>query len=119
MSVTVLFLVIFEAQSRVPEFQRIEKFLVYQCLLLVADLLFFLFRSVKPLSLGTGEENQSFIQRLRSLSCTEGLNAFISLVLYLTQVAWLIYGNYIYFNLPVDSLEEANEDYAAQLKANA
>lgn len=49
MSVTVLFLVIFEAQSRVPEFQQIEKFLVYQCLLLVADLLFFLFRSVKPL----------------------------------------------------------------------
>ena len=119
MSVTVLFLVIFEAQSRVPEFQQIEKFLVYQCLLLVADLLFFLFRSVKPLQIGAGEENQSFTQRLRALSCTEGLNAFISLVLYLTQVAWLIYGNYIYFNLPVDSLEEANEDYAAQLKANA
>lgn len=53
------------------------------------------------------------------MSCTEGLNALISLVLYLTQVAWLIYGNYIYFNLPVDSLEEANSDYAAQLKANA
>ncbi len=45
MSVTILFLVIFEAQSEIREFQEIERFLVYQCLLLVADLLFFLFRS--------------------------------------------------------------------------
>ena len=29
-------------------------------------------------------------------------NSLISLVLYLAQIAWLIYGNYIYFNLPVN-----------------
>ena len=45
MSVTILFLVIFEAESDLPEFQVIEKFLIYQCVLLVVDLLFFLFRS--------------------------------------------------------------------------
>ena len=50
MAVTVLFLVIFEASSAVPEFQAVEKFLVYQCLLLVADLLFFLFRSSKTIA---------------------------------------------------------------------
>ena len=45
MSVTVLFLVIFEAESDIAEFKIIEKFLIYQCILLVVDLLFFLFRS--------------------------------------------------------------------------
>ena len=47
MSVTVLFLVIFEAETDIPEFLTIEKFLIMQCILLVIDLLFFLFRSGK------------------------------------------------------------------------
>ena len=47
MSVTILFLVIFEAETNIPEFLIIEKFLIYQCILLVIDLLFFLFRSGK------------------------------------------------------------------------
>ena len=47
MSVTVLFLVIFEAETDLPEFIKIETFLIYQCILLVVDLLFFLFRSGK------------------------------------------------------------------------
>ena len=30
------------------------------------------------------------------------VNSFISLILYLVQISWLIYGNYLYFNLPLD-----------------
>ena len=33
------------------------------------------------------------------MSCIEFTNCSVSLLLYLAQVAWLIYGNYIYFNL--------------------
>ena len=29
-------------------------------------------------------------------------NSIISIILYFTQIAWLVYGNYIYFNLPLD-----------------
>lgn len=29
-------------------------------------------------------------------------NSLISLILYIAQIAWLVYGNYIYFNLPLD-----------------
>ena len=47
MSVTVLFLVVFEAESQLEEFKEIETFLIYQCVILVAELLFFLFRSGK------------------------------------------------------------------------
>ena len=50
MSVTVLFLVIFEAESALPEFETIEQFLIIQCVLLVLDLLFFLFRSHKSVA---------------------------------------------------------------------
>ena len=32
----------------------------------------------------------------------ELLNSFVSILLYLAQISWLIYGNYIYFNLPVN-----------------
>lgn len=48
MSVTVLFLVVFEAESNVAEFEVIETFLIYQCVLLVIELLFFLFRTSRP-----------------------------------------------------------------------
>ena len=48
MSVTVLFLVVFEAESDLPDFKTIETFLIYQCIILVVELLFFLFRSGKP-----------------------------------------------------------------------
>ena len=47
MSVTVLFLVVFEAESDLKEFKVIETYLIYQCVILVAELLFFLFRSGK------------------------------------------------------------------------
>ena len=33
---------------------------------------------------------------------TDVCNSIISLILYFTQIAWLVYGNYIYFNLPLD-----------------
>ena len=58
MSVTVLFLVIFEAESEVPEFQTIETFLIYQCVILVADLLFFLFRSGERLHFHSGAKEE-------------------------------------------------------------
>lgn len=99
MAVTVLFLVIFEAQTDVPEYKRIEKFLVYQCLFLVADLLFFLFRSSNRIEPDLNDGFEPISNRFRRMSCTEISNAFISLFLYLTQITWLIYGNYLYFNL--------------------
>ena len=47
MTVTVLVLIVFESQTTDPVFLQIENFLVYQCLILIADLLFFLFKSNK------------------------------------------------------------------------
>ena len=29
-------------------------------------------------------------------------NSIISIILYFAQIGWLVYGNYIYFNLPLD-----------------
>lgn len=99
MSVTVLFLVIFEADSDEPEFMKVEKFIVYQCLLLVADLLFFLFRSTKNIAPENGDGYESMTQRIRRMSCIEVGNCCVSLLLYTAQIIWLLYGNYIYFNL--------------------
>ena len=101
MSVTILFLVIFEAESQLPEFQEIERFLVYQCLLLVADLLFFLFRSTKQ-SAPQADAYETVSQRWGRMTKYELLNSFVSILLYLAQISWLVYGNYIYFNLPVN-----------------
>lgn len=114
MAVTVLFLVIFEANSDVPEFQKVEKFLVYQCLLLVADLLFFLFRSNKTL-VPDQDGYEPMTQRIRRMSCLEIGNCCVSLLLYMAQIAWLLFGNYIYFNLDTQNylnkmdVEEADE----------
>lgn len=32
----------------------------------------------------------------------ELFNSLVSILLYLTQISWLVYGNYLYFNLPVN-----------------
>jgi len=70
-------------------------------LLLVADLLFFLFRSSKQSTAPT-DGNETLRDRYRRMTRVELLNSFVSLLLYLAQISWLIYGNYIYFNMPVD-----------------
>ena len=41
-------------------------------------------------------------ERLGRLSRLELCNGAISLLLYLAQIGWLIYGNILYFNLPAD-----------------
>jgi hypothetical protein len=45
MCVTTLVLIVFEAQTSDPHLQKIETFLIYMCLILVVDLLYFLFKS--------------------------------------------------------------------------
>ena len=40
--------------------------------------------------------------RWNRMSRLDICNSLISLMLYLAQIGWLIYGNYIYFNLPVN-----------------
>ena len=102
MSVTVLFLVIFEAESDMPEFEQIETFLIYECVILIIDLLFFLFRSGKHHSTQVLDAYETMGDRWNRMSRLDICNSLISLVLYLAQISWLIYGNYIYFNLPVN-----------------
>ena len=101
MAVTVLFLVIFEAESTVESFEVIEQFLIFQCVLLVLDLLFFLFRSGKMTS-SPNDANETFSDRARRMSKMEIFSSVCSLLLYMAQIGWLVYGNYLYFNLPVD-----------------
>ena len=112
MSVTVLFLVVFEAETTIPEFMTIEKFLIYQCILLVVDLLFFLFRSGKSSQASIYDQYESMHDRYSRMSRMDVCNSVVSVVLYFTQIAWLVYGNYIYFNLPLDmpALYDYDED---------
>ena len=102
MSVTVLFLVIFEAETVIPEFITIEQFLIYQCILLVVDLLFFLFRSGKQSNAPLYDQFESMSDRWDRMGRLDICNSLISLFLYFAQIGWLLYGNYIYFNLPLD-----------------
>ena len=102
MSVTVLFLVIFEAESSISEFEQIETFLIYECVLLIIDLLFFLFRSGKHHQAQMFDAYETVVERYNRMSRLDICNSMISLLLYLAQIGWLVYGNYIYFNLPVD-----------------
>ena len=52
-------------------------------------------------------------QRIRRMSCIEFTNCSVSLLLYLAQVAWLIYGNYIYFNLDAKNYMSQADDSEA------
>ena len=99
MSVTILFLVVFEAESDEPEFKRIETWLIYQCVILVAELLFFLFRSGKPTSVSY-DAYESVSDRFERMSRLDIFNSLVSLAIYVIQITWLVYGNYIYFTLP-------------------
>ena len=100
MSVTVLFLVVFEAESTLPEFEKIETFLIYECVLLVIELLFFLFRTSRPAF--TTDPAESVSDRYNRMTRIDVCASLISLLLYVVQISWLIYGNFIYFNLPTD-----------------
>ena len=82
MSVTVLFLVVFEAETTIPEFLTIEKFLIYQCILLVVDLLFFLFRSGKSSQASIYDQYESMHDRYTRMSRMDVCNSVISVVLY-------------------------------------
>ena len=94
MSVTIIVLVVFESQTTDPHFQSIESFLIGMCLILVIDLLFFLFKS------GTnhGDTSDNFSSNRSSI--LEIVLNVISGLIYFTMIGWLIYGNYLYFNLP-------------------
>ena len=108
MSVTILVLVVFESQTTDPNFQKIESFLVYMCLILVIDLLFFLFKS------GTGHSDSSDNFNSHRSSIVEMILNIISGIIYFTMIGWLIYGNYLYFNLPPGNyLEEPTPEPAA------
>lgn len=102
MSVTVLFLVIFEAESDEAQFKQIENFLIYQCVLLIVDLLFFLFRSGKHSNTSIYDAYESVGDRWNRMSKLDACNSLVSFTLYITQIGLLIYGNYIYFNIPLD-----------------
>lgn len=43
-------------------------------------------------------------------------NSFVSILLYIVHIGWLVYGNYLYFNLPVEvtSSEFRNSETAAE-----
>ena len=41
-------------------------------------------------------------ERFGRMSRLDICNSFVSLLLYLAQISWLVYGNYLYFNLPLD-----------------
>lgn len=100
MSVTILFLVVFEAESTVAEFELIETFLIYQCVLLVIELLFFLFRTSRPPF--PSDSSEALSDRYHRMTRFDLSISLISLLLYILQICWLVYGNYIYFNMPAD-----------------
>ena len=54
------------------------------------------------------------VDRYNRMSRLDICNSLISLLLYLTQIGWLIYGNYIYFNLPVNVPGLYEENYAKE-----
>ena len=94
MSVTVIVLVVFESQTTDPHFKAIESFLVGMCLILVVDLLFFLFKS------GTNHSDSSDNFSSNRSSILEVVLNIISGIIYFTMIGWLIYGNCLYFSLP-------------------
>ena len=105
MSVTVLVLVVFESQTADPLFQKIESFLVYMCLILVVDLLFFLFKS------GTnnhGDQSDNFASNSHRGSIMEVVLNVISGIIYIAMIGWLFYGNYLYFCLPPGNYLESS-----------
>ena len=93
MSVTVLVLVVFESQTTDPLFQKIETFLVYMCLLLVVDLLFFLFKSGHNPS----DSSDNFASNSTRSSIVEVVLNVISALIYFSMIGLLFYGNYLYF----------------------
>ena len=96
MSVTVLVLVVFESQATDPAFKKVETFLTYMCLILVIDLLFFLFKS------GTNRNDSSdnYINNSNRSNCMEIFLNIVSGLIYFSMIGWLIYGNYLYLHLP-------------------
>ena len=98
MCVTTLVLIVFEAQTSDPHLQKIETFLIYMCLILVVDLLYFLFKS------GTSSHSDSdnFANESQRTSWSDLVLNTISMLIYLTMISWLFYGNYLYFTLPAN-----------------
>ena len=48
----------------------------------------------------------------------ELLCSFVSLLLYLTQIGWLLYGNYIYFNMPSELTDMSKLPSLSETGAN-
>jgi len=46
------------------------------------------------------------------------LCSFVSLLLYLTQIGWLLYGNYIYFNMPSELTDMSKLPSLSETGAN-
>ena len=106
MSITILFLVIFEAESSILVYQQVEQFLIYQCLLMVADILTFLFRSIR-----SREPNDDY----NSATDRDRINTFVSVILYFTQIVFFIYANYLLSTLPNDFHDEFISDKKAEV----
>lgn len=98
MSVTTLVLIVFEAQTSDPHLQKIETFLIYMCLILVVDLLYFLFKS----GASSHSDSDNFANESQRTSWGDMILNTISMLIYLTMISWLFYGNYLYFTLPAN-----------------
>ena len=102
MSVTVLVLVVFESQTKDPHFQKVESYLITMCFILIIDLLFFLFKSGNAQS----DSEDNFANNSHRSSVAAAATKITSGLIYFTMISWLLYGNYIYFNLPPNLLEK-------------
>ena len=96
MSVTILVLVVFESQTTDPAFKKVETFLTYMCLILVIDLLFFLFKS----GASRNDSSDNFASNSVRSNVMEIVLNVVSGAIYFTMIGWLIYGNYLYLHLP-------------------
>jgi hypothetical protein len=97
MVVTILILVVFESYTRDPAYIRVEHFIIWECLILILDLLFFLCRSNGKITF----ENFNR-QSIPSMDCQDKFTAFLAILLYFVHCIWLFYGNYLYFTLPYE-----------------
>ena len=92
-SVTILLLVIFEAAAtESAPFVVVENFIAVQCAIMIVDLLSYLCKGGSR----RGDDDFEGQQARREHPCL----ILFSVAVYLFEIAWLIYGNIIYLQLP-------------------
>ena len=98
MSATILMLIIFESNTAELHsiYAKIESFLMVQVFILIIDLLFFLYKEARK-ERRSFDSNETFMDRVRNSSCGDIFTNVVSGLLYTFQIAWILYGNKLYF----------------------